>query len=374
MSAAQTDLYDLLGVSASASQAELKRAFRKKAKDLHPDRNSAPDAETKFKQVNAAYDVLSDPDKRQRYDRHGMAGVNGGQGGGHGFAGFEDGNGFGDIFDAFFRGTSTRRAGPQRGADLRTTVTLTFEEAVFGATRDLEYDRVQTCQACSGGGSKPGSRPGVCSDCDGHGEVRRAQQSLFGQFVNVVTCQRCEGSGEIVTDPCVECRGRGAYRQGAKHTIEIPAGIDDDSQIRVNGGGDAGRLGGPAGHLFLEIQVQPHEHFLRADHDLIYDLPLNVAQAALGAEVEVPTIDGEPASLQVKPGTQHGTVLTVRGKGVPHLRGSGRGDLKVRLHVVTPSDLTEEQRELLGGLADSLGTPVLPADSSLFGRIRDAFS
>lgn len=374
MSTAQTDLYELLGVARSASAEEIKRAYRRKAKDLHPDRNPSPDAEAQFKQINAAYEVLSDPEKRQRYDRHGMAGVRGGQGG-HGFSGFEDISGFGDIFDAFFRGTSTRRAGPQRGADLRMRVTLSFEEAVFGASRELEYERVQPCQTCRGGGSRPGTRPGTCADCDGHGEVRRAQQSLFGQFVNVVTCQRCEGTGEIVTDPCTDCRGRGAFRQATRHTIDIPAGIDDGSQIRVAGGGDAGRRGGPAGNLFIEIEVRPHAQFDRHDQDLYYDLPLNVAQAALGAEVEVPTLDGDPVALHVKPGTQHGTVLTVRGKGVPHLRGSGRGDLRVRVHVVTPSDLTDEQRQLLASLAESLGTPVIPADSgSFFHRIRDAFS
>jgi len=373
MSTSQSDLYELLGVPRDASQDAIKRAFRKLAMQYHPDRNKEPDAEARFKQLNAAYEVLSDPERRSRYDRFGMAGVNGD--GQHGFAGFDDLGGFGDIFDAFFRGTGARRAGPQRGADLRATFTINFAEAVFGADREIEYDRTQQCEVCRGSGSQPGSKPGTCPDCNGRGEIQRVQRSVFGQFVNVATCQRCEGMGQVVTDPCTNCRGHGSYRARVKKTVEIPAGVDDGAQIRISGEGDAGSRGGPAGNLYVELRVRPHDTFRRDGSDLLYELPVNIAQAALGVTLHVPTLDGDPTEVRIEPGAQHGRVIPVRGLGVPHLRGAGRGDLLVRVNVVTPTKLTEEQQELLGRLADSLGTPAVPADGgSFFGRIRDAFS
>lgn len=371
--AKQADLYEMLDVQRDASQEEIKRAFRKLAMEYHPDRNQEDGAEDRFKQINAAYEVLSDPEKRGVYDRHGMAGLGGN--GQHGFAGFEDFGGFGDIFDAFFRGTGTRRAGPQRGADLRTTMAIDFADAVFGIERELEYQRVERCEQCRGSGSKAGSQPGVCGECDGAGEVRRAQRSVFGQFVNVATCARCEGTGELVTDPCETCRGRGAYRTKVQRTVKIPAGVDDGSQIRLTGEGEAGTRGGPVGHLYIDLRVAPHDRFLRERDDLIYELPLNVAQAALGAEVEVPTLEGDVVLLNIDPGTQHGRVFTIRDRGVPHLRGSGRGDLLVIVHVVTPTGLNTEQRELLEELSAVLGDPELPSDrQSFFERVRDAFS
>lgn len=373
MSTSQTDLYEVLGVPRDASQDAIKRAFRKLAMQYHPDRNKDADAETRFKEVNAAYEVLSDPERRNRYDRFGMAGVNGD--GQHGFTGFDDLGGFGDIFDAFFRGTGTRRAGPQRGTDLRATFTITFSEAVFGTEREIEYDRTQLCDTCRGSGSQPGSQPGTCPDCNGRGEIQRMQRSVFGQFVNVATCQRCEGTGQIVTDPCTNCRGHGSYRARVKKVVDIPAGVDDGAQIRITGEGDAGLRGGPAGNLYVELRVRPHDTFHREGTDLVYDLPINIAQAALGAEIEVPTLDGEPESVHIEPGTQHGKIVAVRGRGVPHLRGTGRGDLLVRVHVVTPTKLSDDQQTLLRQLADSLGTPAVPAEGgSFFNRIRDAFS
>lgn len=367
----QRDLYDVLGISRDASQEEVKRAFRKLAMEFHPDRNKDADAEGRFKEVAAAYEVLSDAEKRSAYDRFGMAGVSSGQ---QGFSGFEGFSGFGDIFDAFFRGTAGRRAGAQRGADLRTVLAIEFAEAVFGTEREIEFERTAACEQCRGRGQADGKPLAVCPECQGTGEVRRVQQSLFGQFVNLATCSRCGGEGQVVTDPCEACRGRGLRRARVKQLVKVPAGVDDGAQIRLSGQGDAGARGGPSGNLYVALQVEPHELFTREKDDLVYELPLNVAQAALGTTVAIPTLDDEDVQLDVKPGTQHGQVFAIAGRGVPHLRGTGRGDLLVRTHVVTPTRVTPEQRELLEQLAESLGTPSVPRDGSFFERIRDAFS
>ena len=369
----QHDLYDVLGISRDASQEDVKRAFRKLAMEFHPDRNQSDGAEERFKEVASAYDVLSDADKRSAYDRFGMAGVSGN--GQQGFAGFDSFGGFGDIFDAFFRGTATRRERAQRGADLRATLAVDLVEAVFGTEREIEFERTERCGDCRGSGQTAGQPLAVCAECEGRGEIRRVQQSLFGQFVNMATCSRCRGEGKVVTEPCRDCRGRGLKRVAVKHVVKIPPGIDDGSQIRLSGEGEAGTHGGPSGHLYVMLRVKPHKQFGREEDDLIYDLPLNVAQAALGTTVEVPTLEGATVELDVEPGTQPGHVFVIRGKGVPHLRRSGRGDLLVRTHVVTPTELDDEQRELLERLAESLGTPSIPGDrSSLFDRIREAFS
>jgi molecular chaperone DnaJ len=366
----QTDLYDLLGVARDASQEEIKRAFRKLAMQYHPDRNAAEDAEDRFKEINAAYEVLSDPDKRAKYDRYGAAGLGNGA---QGFAGFDSFGGFGDIFDAFFRGTAARQAGPQRGADLRARMTLDFSEAVFGVERALEYDRVEQCADCRGRGQASGQPLATCAECNGTGEIRRVQQSLFGQFVNVASCGRCHGEGRVVTDPCLTCSGRGARRVSVKRTVKVPAGVQDGQTLRISGEGDAGQRGGPAGSLYVELDVRPHERFEREDDDLVLYLPLNIAQAAIGTTVEVPTLDGESEQIEILPGTQHGHTFTLKGLGVPRLRGNGRGDLQVRVEVVTPTRLTDDQRRLLEQLADSLGTQV-EGRSGFFDRLRDAFS
>ena len=370
---ANPDLYAALGVRRDASQEEIKRAFRKLAMEYHPDRNKEDGAEDRFKQISAAYDVLSDEEKRRAYDRFGVDGLNGG--GQHGFSGFEGFGGFGDIFDAFFRGTAARRPGPQRGADRRATLRIPFEEAVFGGEREVEFDRVGRCEACRGGGGAPGSTPVACPECDGRGEIHRVQESLFGRFANAALCVRCEGDGEIVAQPCAECRGRGVRRERVSRAVRIPAGVDGEHRIRLTGEGDAGQRGGPAGHVYLDLEIEPHDRFARQREHLVYDLPLNPAQAALGADVRVPTLDGEPETLAVPAGTQPGHVFAVKGKGVPHLRSGGRGDLLVRTHVVTPTKLSGEQRELLERLAESLGTPALPEDDrGFFDRLRDALS
>ena len=368
----ETDLYGVLGVGRDASADEIKRAFRKLAMEFHPDRNKEPEAETRFKQVNAAYEVLSDTDKRAKYDRFGMAGVSGGA---QGFQGHDGFGGFGDIFDAFFRGTATRRGGPQPGSDLRATLELTLEEAVFGVEKEISYQRTERCMDCKATGQANGAPRDTCPECNGQGELRRVQQSLFGQFVNVTACNRCRGEGEIVTDPCPACRGAGAKRARAKRSVRIPGGVDDGSQIRLAGEGDAGAHGGPPGHLYVELLVQEHDVFKRVDQNLVYDLPLNVAQAALGIDVEIPTLDGDAETLKLKGGVQPGEVHVIKGRGVPHLRGGGRGDLLVRTFVVVPDKLSTEQRDLMHRLAESLGTPDVPEEeSSFFGRIRDAFS
>ena len=367
----QSDLYDVLGVTREASQEEIKRAFRRLAMEYHPDRNKSEEAEGRFKEIAGAYEVLSDPEKRGRYDRFGAAGLNGGQA--QGFQGFEGFAGFGDIFDAFFRGTASQRAAPQRGSDLRIEIELDFEEAVFGVERELAYDRIEACGDCRATGQRSGSDLSTCPECDGKGELRRVERSLFGQFVNVAACARCRGEGRIVTDPCPTCRGRGQRRAEARRSVRIPAGIDDGSQIRLSGAGSAGSHGGPPGNLYLQVSVRPHERFERVGDDLLYELPLNVAQATLGVAASVPTLEGGEVELEIKPGTQHGALFPLRGRGVPHVGGSGRGDLIVRAHVVTPTKLSAEQRELMTQLAESLGTPAVPADGgSILGRIRDA--
>ena len=365
----QQDPYSVLSVDRGASPEDIKRAFRKLAMEYHPDRNKDEGAEARFKEVNAAYEVLSDPEKRARYDRFGHT-----EGGGQGFSGFESMGGFGDIFDAFFRGTAARRAGPQRGADLEARLGIEFEEAIFGAEKEITFQRTERCSDCRGTGQADGGERTQCPECDGSGEIRRVQQSLFGQYVNVAACATCQGEGTIVTDACKTCHGHGARRVKVTRSVKVPAGIEHSSQLRFAGEGDSGAHGGPSGNLYIEVQVKPHDRFTRVDRDLVYELPMNIAQASLGTTVQVPTVDGDEYELELKPGTQHGEIHTIKGRGVPHLRGSGRGNLLVRTHLVTPNKLSADQRQLLEQLAESLGTPEMPEEGSLFERIRDAFS
>ncbi|MEX1021626.1 MAG: molecular chaperone DnaJ [Dehalococcoidia bacterium] len=373
MTTESAELYSVLGIPRDASSDDVKKAYRRLAMEFHPDRNKAADAETRFKQINAAYEVLSDPEKRARYDRYGAAGV--GQGGAQGFTGHDGFGGFGDIFDAFFRGTASRRAGPQPGADLHAAVEIELEQAVSGLEHELTFERVERCPECRATGQQGAAKKPECPECQGQGELRRVQQSLFGQFVNVAMCPRCRGEGSIVSDPCTNCRGQGLHRVTVTRSVRVPAGVDHGTQIRITGEGDHGPRGGPAGNLYVELHVAPHQVFKRVEDALVYDLPLNIAQAALGTEVQVPTIDGDPVELKLKPGVQHGQVHVIRGKGVPHVRGGGRGDLMVRTHVVTPTKLSKSQKEILAQLAESLGTPDIPdEDASVFERIRSAFS
>ena len=372
MPPAQRDFYEVLGVARNASADEIKRSYRKLAMEYHPDRNSGEDAADRFKEINRAYEVLSDTDKRSAYDRFGHAGVDG-AGGPAGFDGFSSFEGFGDIFDAFFSGAGRGAGrGPARGADLRARITLTFEEAAFGTEKELDYTRQEHCDGCNGSGAAPGSEPEVCSECNGAGEIRRAQQSVFGQFVNVSTCGRCRGEGRVITSPCANCRGRGGVRKARQISVKIPAGVDDGQQIRLTGEGEVGDRGGQPGNLYVLLDVQPHELFERVDDHILYDLPLNVAQAALGTNLQIPTLEGD-MDFDVPAGTQSGDEFVVRGQGVPRLNSTRRGDMIVRTTVVVPEALTEEQEALLEQLAETLGTPSLPSQhKSFLERLRDA--
>ena len=361
----------------AATADEMKKAYRKLAMQYHPDRNKAPEAADQFKEINRAYEVLSSDETRARYDRFGHAGVDGAQGGGgQGFEGFQNFDGFGDIFDAFFggaaRGGGRRRGGVARGADLRYNMRISFEEAVFGSEKDVEFNRSEKCERCTGKGTEPGTDLVVCPDCKGAGETRRAQQSIFGQFVNVTACPRCQGEGRIVQTPCTQCRGIGREKKPRKISVKIPAGVDDGAQIRLSGEGEAGPRGGEYGNLYVVLSVTPHPKFERVEDHILMELPVNVAQAALGAKILIPTLDGE-MELEVPAGTQSGDDFVLRSKGVPHLRGAGRGDMVVRATVVIPESLSDEQRQLLEKLAETMGTPVLPKkDKGFFERIRDA--
>jgi molecular chaperone DnaJ len=358
------DYYEVLGVDRNASEVEIKRAFRTQARKYHPDVNKDAGADIRFKEINEAYEVLSDPEKRQMYDRFGHNGP--------GAGGFADFGGFADIFDTFFGGGSRRggQRGPQRGSDLRYDLTITFEEAVFGTEKQLEIPALTICEHCAGKGAEPGSGARVCPRCQGSGELRRVQQSVFGQFVTVVMCEACGGEGQVMASPCTECHGQGRVRGRKKLEVRIPAGVDRGQQIRLAGEGEIGPKGGPPGDLYVVLDVSEHELFTRQGYDIYYDLPLNVAQATLGAELKVPTLDGTE-DLKVPPGTQHGKTFRIRGRGVPHLRSEARGDMYVVANVEIPSKLTSKQRELFRELAREMG--VEAPDESLFDRAKGMF-
>ncbi len=351
---AKRDYYEVLGVEKNAGEAEIKKAFRKLARQYHPDVNPGNKAaEEKFKEVNEAYEVLSDSEKRQRYDQLGHDGIdpNGFGGGFGGFGGFgentADFGGFGDIFDMFFGGgTSTRAKGPQQGADLRYDLGLSFEEAAFGVEKDLELPRLENCPTCHGSGAKPGTSPTTCAKCQGTGQIRITQRTPLGQFQTIKTCPECGGEGKTIANPCSECHGRGKIRKNRKLHIKIPAGIDNGSRIRLSGEGEPGTRGGATGDLYVFIEVRPHKIFERRGNDIYMEFPVTFVQATLGAEVQVPTLEGN-ATLKIPEGTQTHTVLRLRGQGIPYLRGSGRGDQHIRVIVVTPTKLSEEQKQVL---------------------------
>ncbi len=367
------DYYDVLGVSRNASADDIKKAFRRLAMQYHPDRNQGDGAEARFKEINQAYEVLSDPERRAMYDRFGHAAAQADGPFARNFDGFGFG-GLGDIFDAFFGGSASRtQRGPSRGADVRKSITIAFEEAIFGTEKHFDVTTAELCSACNGLRSEPGTQPERCPQCGGSGEVRRAQQSIFGQFVNVTMCDRCRGEGRIVTHPCKQCRGAGREKRKRTLSVKIPAGVDNGSQMRLSGEGELGGHGGPRGNLYLAIGVKPHDVFRRDEDDIVLDLELNFAQAALGDEVEVPTVEKEPHELRIPAGTQSGELFVVRGKGVPHLRGGGRGDMIVRANVVTPKNLSKDQKDLLKQLATSMGSNVRPQeDRGFMGKIKDA--
>jgi molecular chaperone DnaJ len=371
------DLYELLGVRHDASDEEIKRAYRARARELHPDTNHGnPEMEARFKEVTVAYEVLRDPERRARYDRFGPEGVFGSAGGNMGGFGFE--GGLGDIFEAFFGNMSggNRRRGPQAGSDAEVRLTLDFAEAVFGCRKELSVRLPATCDSCAGRGTAPGTDPVTCVDCQGTGELRRVRQSLLGQVVTSVACSRCGGTGDMIPHPCPDCRGEGRRMQESTFTVEVPAGVEDGSTLRLADRGAAGQRGGPSGSLFVHLAVARDPRFERQGDHLNTTLSVSLAQAALGTEAEVDTLDG-PQRVSVAAGTQHGHVERLRGLGVPHLRGRGRGDLFVHVLVETPTRLTPEQAELLRQFAVARGEDVTPpgggGGDGVFSRLRSAF-
>ena len=369
----ERDYYEVLGVERNASDADIKKAFRKLAQQWHPDVNAERGADERFKEINEAYQTLSDPQRRRAYDMFGRAGVGAGMGeGASPFAGFQ---GFGDIFDAFFGGAAAgpaRRARTPAGADLRYDLTITFAESIRGTEKEIEFSAPDRCARCGGSGAEPGSSPVTCSQCNGLGEVRTVRSTMLGQMVSVSPCPRCRGEGRIVERPCTTCRGEGRVEQKRRLRVAVPAGIDDGHQIRLTGEGEAGPRRGPAGNLYVAVHVQPHPSLRREGTELFYELPLSITQAALGARVRVPTAEGEE-EIEIKPGTQPGTEVRLRGQGVPHLRRPGmRGDLHVLVDVRVPVRLTKRQRELLEALAAESGETVGARGGGLFEKVRDA--
>lgn len=367
--ASKRDYYEVLGVKRSASGEDIKRAFRKLAFECHPDRNRDDGAAERFKELNEAYEVLSNPKRRATYDRFGHVS----EGFGQGFSDF-DVFGFGDIFESFFGGTTRKsRRGPQRGADLQYSLSISFEEAVFGCDKEIDIRRTEHCPECGGTGCEKGSQPERCPQCGGSGEVRRSQRSIFGQFVNVVPCQHCGGEGHIITKPCPECHGAGRRQNSRRIAISIPAGVDDGSRIRISAEGNCGTQDGGPGDLYVILSVQQHDLFKRRGDNILYELPINFVQAALGASLEIPTVDGT-VQFKIPSGTQTGKVFQLKGQGVPHLRGGGRGDQLVMVHVVTPEDLSAEQRKLFQELSKTLAPASMPKeDRGLFHRFKDLF-
>ena len=369
--ATKRDYYDILGVPRGAQTEDIKSAFRRLARQYHPDVNKAPDAEERFKEINEAFAVLSDDQKRAAYDRFGHAGLDG-MGGMPDFSNID----LGDIFEELFGFGFGRRSGgqqrnvPRRGADLQYNLTLAFEEAVFGVEKEVEFTRDEVCARCDGAGAEPGTTKSACPTCGGRGEVRQTRQTFFGNMVQVATCPNCRGKGEIIGTPCKTCNGRGLERKTLKKSVKIPGGVDNGTQVRLGSEGQPGLNGGPQGDLYIAINVREHRYFKRRDDEIMLDLDINVAQAALGAEVEVPTVDGATL-LSIPAGVQTGKVLRMRGKGVPHLRGGGRGDQLVVVDVAIPRKLNAEQRKLFEQLAETMGNEAQPKENGLLDKLRE---
>ena len=372
------DYYEVLGVAKSASDDELKKAYRKLAKQYHPDMNPGDKgAEAKFKEINEAYEVLSDKDKRAKYDQFGHAGVDPNFGGG-GFGGYGDfgdfgdfgfGDILGDLLGGGFGGRSANRSGPQRGESLRAGVTISFEEAAFGCEKEISLTRLESCESCHGSGCAPGTTAEVCPDCRGSGTVR-VQQRMGGMaFTSSAPCSRCRGTGKIIHQPCKSCGGGGNVRKQRKISVSIPQGINDKQAVSLRGQGNAGANNGPAGDLIVEVRVKPHPYFQREGTSVLYECPVSFYQAAMGAELEIPTIDGK-VKYTLPAGTQPGATFRLRGKGIPELRGRGRGDQYVTVQVRVPTSLTNQQRDALQAFAEAMGESA-PSSGS---PVKDFFS
>jgi len=369
------DYYEVLGVGKDAGADEIKKAYRKLARQYHPDVNKEADAEEKFKEVKEAYDVLSDDQKKAHYDRFGHQDPNQGFGGG-GFDGAGMG-GFGDIFDMFFGGGGGRRNpnAPRKGSDLQFSLQVEFTEAIFGKEVDVEIPKEAECDTCHGSGAKPGSGVETCKTCNGSGQQEVVANTPFGRIVNRRVCQTCEGKGKVIKEKCGSCRGTGRVKVRRKIHLNIPAGVDDGAQLRVAGEGEPGINGGPPGDLYVVLRVKSHEFFERDGNDIYCKVPITFAQAALGDEVEVPTVDGK-VKLKVPAGTQTETIFRLRGHGVPYLRGNGRGDQHVKVRIVTPAKMTERQKELLrefAGLSGDAPLGVAHEDEGFFEKMKRAF-
>ncbi len=379
------DFYELLGVSRSANEDEIKRAYRKLARELHPDVNGGdPQTEERFKLVTLAYETLRDPERRRRYDMFGPEGLRGTGAGGQGAGGFEDlfGAGLGDLFNSFFGSGSggggfgsargRGQAGPPRGADMEVTLELDFRSAVFGASKEIRVRVPVPCATCNATGAKPGTSPVTCTQCGGAGEIRQVRQSILGQMVTSRPCPACGGTGQQIPDPCPDCRGEGRRTEEKAYTVDIPAGVDNGNTLQLGGRGAAGPRGGRPGDLFVHVRVKPDERFSRQGNDLVHVLHVPMAQAALGAHLRYETLDGTE-DLVIPRGTQPGRVFRLRGRGVPDVNGRGRGDLLVQVVVDTPTDLTKEQEDILRLFASSRGEEVTPAETGFMAKVRSAF-
>lgn len=371
---AKRDYYEVLGIERNASDDEIKRAYRRLAKKYHPDLNPGDaEAEAKFKEINEAYNVLINPETRAQYDRFGHEGPTG-----QGFGGFDFG-GIDDIFDMFFGGTGFgtgsryRRNAPVRGADIRYDLDISFEEAAFGTKKEIEVVRMEPCSECEGTGAKDGTQPVTCTVCNGTGEVSYAQNTAFGRFVNVRTCDRCNGEGTIIEEPCRRCHGRKKVRRARKISINVPAGIDNGQAITLRGEGETGERGGPPGDLYVYITVRPHKIFKRQGYDIYCDIPISFGQAALGAELQVPTLEGK-IKYRIPEGTQTGTVFRLRNRGISHLRSNTRGDLYVKVNIEVPKRLNEKQRELIRQFEEiTQDLQYNDERKSFFEKMKDAF-
>lgn len=367
------DYYEVLGVEQGASKDEIKKAYRKLAREYHPDVNKADDAETKFKEAKEAYEVLGNEQKRAQYDQFGHAGSQNGGFGGFG-GGAQDFGGFGDIFDMFFGGGGRQNPNaPQQGADLQYTMTLTFEEAIFGKDTEISIPKEENCDTCDGSGAKPGTKKETCSHCRGSGQLNQEQNTPFGKVVNRRACHHCQGTGEFIPDKCTTCGGAGRVKKNVNIQVSIPAGIDEGQQIRVSGRGEPGKNGGPPGDLFVVIMIQPHEFFNRDGDHIFLELPITFAQAALGDEISVPTVHGK-VMFKIPAGTQTGKTFRLKGKGAPNVRGYGHGDQHVKVRVVTPTKLSDEQKDLLKQFNEmTTNEPLTEDDESFFSKFKKAF-